>query len=135
MRTKIIPRYAETDQMGIIHHSVYAIYYEQARTDYFNRNGIRYDEIEKMGICTPIVELTCKYKKPAFYNKEIEIETKVIKSTPVKFIVEYNVYDGDEIINVGTTTLAWADKTSLKIINLKKQEPELYKKIEKLIEE
>ena len=36
-KTKILPRYAETDQMGIIHHSVYAVWYEQARTDYFNR--------------------------------------------------------------------------------------------------
>ena len=34
--TKILPRYVETDQMGIIHHSVYAIWYEQARTDFFN---------------------------------------------------------------------------------------------------
>ena len=46
-KTKILPRYAETDQMGIIHHSVYAIWYEQARTDFFNQVGIRYDEIEK----------------------------------------------------------------------------------------
>ena len=49
-KTKILPRYAETDQMGIIHHSVYAIWYEQARTDFFNQVGIRYDEIEKQGL-------------------------------------------------------------------------------------
>ena len=38
----IVPRYAETDKMGIVHHSVYAIWYELARTEYFNKIGLRY---------------------------------------------------------------------------------------------
>ena len=134
-KTKILPRYAETDQMGIIHHSVYAIWYEQARTDFFNQIGIRYDEIEKEGIMTPIVELNCQYKRPAYYNIEVEIRTKITELTPVKFTLEYNIYDTDEnLINVGTTTLAWADKKTFKIINLKKAKPEMYEKIQKVLE-
>jgi acyl-CoA thioester hydrolase len=66
----IVPRYAETDKMGIVHHSVYAIWYELARTEYFNKIGLRYDEIEESGIITPLVELNCKYKLPAYYNQE-----------------------------------------------------------------
>ena len=135
-RTSIIPRYAETDQMGIVHHSVYAIWYEFARTEHFNKIGLRYDELEKRGIITPIINLTCNYKKPAYYNQEVTIETRVIKLTPVKFIVEYKVYDkNDDLLNIGTTTLAWTDKTSFKILNLKKANPELYKKIEDIVEE
>lgn len=135
-KTKILPRYAETDQMGIIHHSVYAIWYEQARTDFFNEVGIRYDEIEKEGIMTPLVELNCKYKRPAYYNQEVEIRTRIIELTPVKFTLEYNIYDLDEnLINIGTTTLAWADRKTFKIVNLKKVKPEMYEKLEKLIEE
>ena len=135
-KTKIVPRYAETDQMGIIHHSVYAIWYELARTEYFNKVGIRYDEIEKMGIMTPLIELNCKYKMPAYYNQEVEVSTKMTKLTPVKFILEYNIYNkNNELINIGTTTLAWADVNSFKIINMKKSYPELYKKLEELIED
>ena len=134
-KTKILPRYAETDKMGIIHHSVYAIWYEQARTDFFNQIGLRYDEIEKMGIITPLVELNCKYKKPAYYNQEVEIRTKIIELTPVKFTLEYNIYDMNEnLINVGRTILAWADSKTFKIINLKKNNLELYKKFEELLE-
>ena len=119
--TRILPRYAETDQMGIIHHSVYAIWYEQARTDFFNQIGMRYDEIEKKGIMTPLVELNCKYKRPAYYNQEVEIRTKIIELTPVKFTLEYNIYDEEEnLINIGKTTLAWADIQTFKIVNLKK---------------
>lgn len=133
--TKILPRYAETDQMGIIHHSVYAIWYEQARTDFFNQIGMKYDEIEKMGIMTPLVELNCKYKRPAYYNKEVEIKTKITELTPVKFSLEYNIYDADNnLINVGKTTLAWSDAKTFKIINLKKAYPEMYEKLEKIVE-
>lgn len=133
--TKITPRYAETDQMGIIHHSVYAIYYEQARTEYFNKIGIRYDEIEKQGMMTPLVELKCKYRKPAYYNQEIEIRTKLIELTPVKFTLEYDIYDKEEnLINIGKTTLAWSDAKTFKIINLKKEKPNMYEKLEALVE-
>ena len=133
--TKILPRYAETDQMGIIHHSVYAIWYEQARTDFFNQMGMRYDEIEHKGIMTPLVELNCKYKRPAYYNKEVEIRTKIIELTPVKFTLEYNIFDSNEnLINVGRTTLAWSDAKTFKIINLKKIHPDMYQELEKLVE-
>lgn len=135
LTTKILPRYAETDQMGIIHHSVYAIWYEEARTNFFNEIGIKYDEIEKMGIMTPLIELNCEYKKPAYYNQEVEIRTKIIKLTPVKFIIEYDIFNKEnQLINIGKTTLAWADSKSFKIINLQKKYPEIYKSIEEIVE-
>ena len=133
--TKILPRYAETDKMGIIHHSVYAIWYEQARTDFFNQIGLRYDEFENNGIMTPLVELNCKYKKPAYYNQEIELKTKIIGLTPVKFTLEYNIYDtNNNLINIGKTTLAWSDSKTFKIINLKKTNPDIYEKLKQLVE-
>ena len=133
--TKIVPRYAETDKMGIIHHSIYAIWYEQARTEYFNEIGLRYHEIEASGIMTPLVELNCKYKRPAYYNQEIEIRTKIIQLSPVKITLEYDIYNKEnELINIGTTTLAWADVKTFKVINLKKVNLDMYKKLEELVE-
>lgn len=133
--TKIVPRYAETDKMGIIHHSIYAIWYEQARTEYFNEIGLRYDEVEASGIMTPLVELNCKYKRPAYYNQEIEIRTKIIQLSPVKITLEYDIYNKEnELINIGTTTLAWADVKTFKVINLKKVNLDMYKKLEELVE-
>ena len=133
--TKIVPRYAETDQMGIIHHSVYAIWYEQARTEFFNEIGFRYDEVEKNGVMTLLIELNCEYKRPAYYNQAVEIRTKIIKLTPVKFILEYDIYNQEnQLINIGKTTLAWADAKTFKIINLQKKYPEVYQLIEKAAE-
>ena len=133
--TKIVPRYAETDQMGIIHHSVYAVWYEQARTEYFTKVGMKYDEIEASGLMTPLVELNCKYKRPAYYNQEVEVRTKLIEISPAKFTVEYNIYDKDGVLlNIGRTTLAWADKETFRVVNLKKERPEMYKIMEDLLE-
>ena len=133
--TKIVPRYAETDQMGIIHHSVYAVWYEQARTEYFTKVGMKYDEIEASGLMTPLVELNCKYKRPAYYNQEVEVRTKLIELSPAKFTVEYNIYDKDGVLlNIGRTTLALANKETFRVVNLKKERPEMYKIMEDLLE-
>lgn len=131
----IVPRYAETDKMGIVHHSVYAIWYELARTEYFNKVGLRYDEIEEMGIITPIIELTCKYKLPAYYNSEVSVKSRLISLTPAKFIMRYDVYNTDgNLINTGTTTLAWTDAKTFRILNLKKAFPDIYSKLSELVE-
>ncbi len=128
--SKILPRYAETDQMGVVHHSVYAIWYEQARTDFLNAIGFPYDKIEELGIMTPIVALESKYYKPAHYNEEVKIQTKFIQFTPVKFIIKYHLYNPqNELINMGTTTLTWVNKKNFKIVNIKKEFPDIFNKL------
>ena len=63
-RLEITARYAETDMMGIIHHSVYAVWFEAARTEFIKMTGISYTQLEKSGIMLPLSELCCKYILP-----------------------------------------------------------------------
>ncbi len=133
--TKIVPRYAETDQMGIIHHSVYAVWYEQARTEMLNQIGMPYDELERKGIVSPIVELNCRYKRPAYYNREVEIRTRIVKVTPVKCVIRYDLYDTEgNLINVGETTLGWLDLETRAIVSIQKALPEFYEKMLEMVE-
>ncbi len=133
--TKIVPRYAETDQMGFVHHSVYAIWYEQARTELLNQAGIPYDEIEQAGVISPLVELKCQYKRPAHYNQEVTIYTKIVKVTPAKCVLQYELYDKTEtLLNVGETTLAWLDAKTGSLVSLKKALPEVYEKMLSMVE-
>ena len=78
----VTARYAETDQMGVIHHSVYAVWYELARTDFIKKVGISYSKMEEMGILLPLSELTCKYHQATLYEDEITIETRILALTP-----------------------------------------------------
>ena len=114
----IVPRYAETDKMGIVHHSVYAIWYELARTEYFNKIGLRYDEIEESGIITPLVELNCKYKLPAYYNQEVSVETKLIKLTPAPWhglmpeLSRFSISSGHIQPYIPNSCSCWKNKNS-----------------------
>lgn len=77
-------RYAETDQMGIAHHSNYAVWFEVARTDFIKAVGISYTDVEKEGIITPLTSLECKYKKAAFYEDQLQIHASLTKLSPVR---------------------------------------------------
>ncbi len=132
--SKIVVRYAETDKMGIVHHSVYPIWYEVARTDFIKKViGISYSEFEKMGIMTPIVELNSKYISPADYEDELLIKVFIRKLTPARIEFEYEVKkeQDEKIINKGYTVHAWVSK-DLKPLNMKKKYPDLYEKLEKI---
>ena len=72
---KIAPRYAETDQGGVIHHSVYPVWLEMGRTELLRANGIAYKNLEAAGVFFVVAELSIKYRRPAFYDEQLELET------------------------------------------------------------
>lgn len=124
---KLIARYSETDQMGIIHNSNYAVWYEAGRTDYFKKSGITYKEIEIRGIVLPLYEMKCQFKSPARYEDEILIRTKIEAFSQVRIIFLYEVinFSNNKILATGETMHAWTDRL-LKPINLEKLAPDIY---------
>ena len=127
-------RYAETDKMGIVHHSVYPIWYELARTDLSKMAGFSYAKMEEVGLMTPLIGLECKYYSPAYYDDELIVTSTVSKLSPVRVEFFYEVYrKGEEKpINVGTTTHAIVDK-NMKPVNSKKLYPDIYKIMEDMM--
>ncbi len=71
----VVPRYAETDKGGIIHHSVYPVWFEMGRTELLRANGVAYRDLEAQGIFFVVVELRVKYRRPAFYDEQLLLET------------------------------------------------------------
>ncbi|MDX1357285.1 MAG: acyl-CoA thioesterase [Clostridia bacterium] len=125
--TEIIVRYAETDQMGIVHHSVYPIWFEAARTEFGKAIGMSYSDCEKRGLMLPLLSLECNYKKPAYYGETVVIEAWVEKMTPVRMTVAYNVLNKEkrELLATGNTVHAWTN-SDRRPVNLKKADPEVY---------
>ncbi len=132
--SQITVRYQETDQMGIVHHSVYPIWYEVARTDFCKKMGLPYSEMEKMGIMTPIYEVHAKYKMPARYDDILSVETCLKNLTPYRVEFCYRIYKDGALIHTGETVHVWVDATHFKPLNLKKQFPKVYLMLEKTIE-
>jgi len=71
----VVPRYAETDKGGIIHHSVYPVWFEMGRTELLRANGVAYRDLEAQGVFFVMVELRVKYRRPAFYDESLLLET------------------------------------------------------------
>jgi acyl-CoA thioester hydrolase len=132
--TKITVRYAETDQMGIVHHSNYYVYFETAREDFIEGVSISYKDMEESGVMMPLVETQCKYYEGAKYADKLIVETILEELSPIKVALNYNVIreaDG-KLLAKGKTVQAFVDKNSFRIVNLKKKYAELWTKLEML---
>ncbi|MGE5581470.1 MAG: acyl-CoA thioesterase [Bacillota bacterium] len=84
-------RYQETDQMRVVHHSVYLIWFEAGRTEWLRQKGLSYREFEEKGLLLPVVESGVKYLNPARYDDLVEVETVYLKEPGATFRFEYTV--------------------------------------------
>lgn len=71
----IVPRYAETDKGGVVHHSVYPVWFEMGRTELLRANGLVYKDLESVGVFFVVAELNIKYRRPAQYDEQLQLET------------------------------------------------------------
>lgn len=108
--TKLRVRYGETDQMGYMYYGNYAEWYEVGRVEMLRSLGMSYQSMEDSGIMMPVLELKCKYIKPAFYDQEITIKVSIEKMPGIRIHFLYELYnEKEELINLGETTLVFVD--------------------------
>jgi acyl-CoA thioester hydrolase len=114
--TKIRVRYGETDQMGYMYYGNYAEYYEVGRVEMLRSLGLTYSGMEESGIKMPVLELNCKYLKPALYDEEITVNVIMDKMPGVRIFFRYELFnEKGELINTGETLLVF--------INMKTNRP------------
>lgn len=119
--------YYETDQMGIIHHSNYIRWFEEARIYWMEKMGIGYDIMEEKGIISPVLAIQCEYKSMTRFNDTVLIETRIKEYTGVKFVIEYTVTDKvtGEVRCIGESRHCFLSKEH-KPISLKRSYPEAH---------
>ena len=127
IKTVFTARYAETDQMGIIHHSNYAIWFEAGRTNYLKNARVPNSSIEEKGVLLPLYEMNCKFLSPAKYEDEIMVLTALKSISRVRISFSYRVVDAIDmnLIATGETMHAFTDK-KLKPVNAEKVMPDIY---------
>jgi acyl-CoA thioester hydrolase len=104
----IVPRYAETDKGGVVHHSVYPVWFEMGRTELLRANGVAYKDLERAGVFFVVARLQIKYRQPAEYDQELELETTCSLVTAGKVEHTYTLRRSCDtrVLAEGTTTLA-----------------------------
>lgn len=84
-------RYAETDQMGVAHHSHYLVWCEAARTDLMRHRGVSYRELEQQGLRLPVVEAHVRFRTAARYDDVIQVRCWVRETTSRRVTFGYAV--------------------------------------------
>jgi len=103
-------RYAETDQMGVVYHGNYIPYFEIGRVEWLRNKGVSYKELEEGGIMLPVVSLSMNYKKPARYDEELTVVTKLKFLGGVKIEFDYEILnERGELLTTAHTVLVFVD--------------------------
>ena len=118
-------QYYETDKMGITHHSNYIRFMEEARVHFLKESGWPYDKLEAEGVISPVVGVTCDYKKTTTFPDELEINVAVLEVSPVKFKLGYTMTVEEKVVCTATSTHCLLS-TSGKPISIPKQYPKFY---------
>lgn len=114
--TLIRVRYAETDQMGVVYHSNFFPYFETARAESIRQLGFTYADMEKMGVIMPVVDVHCRYLRPARYDDLLNVKT-TLKELPQHHKIEFHhdvFNEKEELLATAKITLYFVEAGSMK---------------------
>ena len=123
-------QYYESDQMGVIHHSNYIRWFEEARTAFMDDRGYTYARLEHEGIISPVLTVECEYRKMMHYGDTARIELELEKFNGIKMTVSYKVYldSTGELCSVGKSSHCFLNSDH-KPVSMKKVNREFYEKM------
>jgi acyl-CoA thioester hydrolase len=110
-------RYAETDQMGVVHHSNYIVWFELARTRLCAGSGFHYAEVERQGFLLMVTAVEVSYRKSALYGDTVAVRSWVDRagSRGLRFAYEVTrpgTEGGIDLLATGATEHVWLDKST-----------------------
>ena len=112
IETEIEVRYAETDQMGVVHHANYVVWFELARTRLCAVSGFHYADIEKMGYLLMVTGVQASYRRPARYGDTAKVVCWIDRLGSRGLHFAYEVRKGDEVLVTGATEHIWVEQAT-----------------------
>ncbi len=135
VNTPIEVRYQETDQMGVVYHANYLIWFEIGRTKFIDALGFQYIEMEKNNIVSPVTDVHISYKHPIRYGDTVSVETWLAHYDGIRTIYGYQVIGNDDVIAVtGSTEHVIVKKDSFRPLSMRKAFPEWHEAYKKQME-
>jgi len=100
--TDLRVRFAETDQMGVVHHSVYPVWFEAGRVEWMRQRSLSYRELEDSGISLAVARLEVSYRTPARFDDVIRVESTLVSARSRQVIFDYRLTVQPDDILVAT---------------------------------
>lgn len=114
-KTNIRVRYGETDQMGYCYYGNYAQFFEVGRVEALRNVGCSYKVLEDQGVMLPVSEYSVKYFKPALYDDNLTILTKIKEVRGAKITFAYQIFnENEELLSEACTVLVFVRKESMR---------------------
>ena len=131
-----VVQYYETDQMGVVHHSNYIRWFEEARVDFLEKIGLGYKACEESGVMSPVTAVSAKYKTPTKFYDTVVIRVRFAKYTGVRLYIEYEIADKatGAVRCTGQSEHCFVSADG-KIISVAKDHPEMDAKLREYLEE
>lgn len=130
VKSPIEVRYQETDQMGVVYHANYLVWFEIGRTKFIEDLGLSYIEMEQHNVVSPVLDAQISFKKPVRYGEKVFVKTWIEEYDGLRTIYGYRIIDeNDETRVSGKTKHVVVKKDSFRPISLRKSFPkwhELY---------
>lgn len=99
--------------MGVVHHAVYPVWFEVARTALSHAVGVPYTDWERRGVLLMVGELTCRYRRPAKYDDQVTVWVRVREIASRRVVFEYRVEGSDgTVLAEGETRHLVVDRTT-----------------------
>lgn len=107
--TRVRVRYGEVDRMGVVHHRHYLTYFELGRTEMLCDLGASYRDVEDEGTLLVVVDTGVRFIRPAGYEDELVVRTRLTEARGVRVRFEYEVRRDGRLLATGFTVLACCD--------------------------
>ncbi|MFA5550207.1 MAG: thioesterase family protein [Trueperaceae bacterium] len=109
MRLRV--RFAETDQMGVAHHSAYVVWLEAGRVEWLRERGLSYRQIEENGISLAVSRLEVAYRAASYFDDELTLTATLLSVRSRRVVFGYEVHRGQELLATATTEHVPTDRT------------------------
>ena len=111
-RHRLRVRYAETDQMGVAHHSACVPWLEEARIEWLRAHGSSYRDLEAGGILMPVVDLQVRYRRPVRFDDAVDLITTVSAPGPTRLVFHTELFHEGKLCLTADVTVAAIDRDS-----------------------
>ena len=101
---------AMTDAQGRAHHANYLIWFEMGRVELLRACGYSYKRLEEEGVLMVVIDVSCRYHRPAEYDDLLRLQTTTVRARGVRIDHEYRLYRGQTLMAEGRSTLACIDR-------------------------
>lgn len=126
-------QYYETDKQGVTHHSNYIRIMEETRIDAMEQMGFGYERMEEVGIFSPVMGVTCDYKRPTTFPDTIDVELSVVELSKLKAKFAYKMTCDGKVVCNGTSLHCFLDRNG-RPVAIEEKFPEFYQELQKLFE-